>query len=491
MAERDHLRVVDGGRHEGPNAYELRTYDEPAEQAVLAYLVQDAEPLLELGFLRTEHFRSKAHSRVFEAIVALSGRNEAVDAVSVLSELRASGRLGEVGGAEYLTDLLNRAPVLGLSHLLTHARRVRDLAVRRRLFALSVELRSRVENDSADEATLVGHARACLDVLGDDLGASEQATRVDAVATRMLAELDALSSQPGEGSRATGFAKLDATVAGLHNELVIVGARPGMGKTAIACAIAENVARGATGVFVASLETAQEMLLLRMTCARAGLEVHRARVGALSDDAWSRFVSATGDSRVAAALDRRRPGDDGARALGQVPADTSAARARGAQARPGRRRLRAAPPSSSARHEARGGGRRECARAEGYGAGARRHGARPGSAQSRRGQAGRQAPPALGPARVGELEQCARTVLLLYREDYYGAKRREYRPTGVVEINVAKQNNGPTGVVRVRFEAQSTRFSSLPEDGAIESHAQGCRCPVCVDRSLIPPGYQP
>ena len=490
MADREHLRVVDGGRHDGPDAYEVRTYDESAEQAALAYLMIEPAALVEIAFLRPEHFRSEAHRRIYEAMRALEARREALDVVSIASELKATNRLAQVGGMAYLTELLNTVPCLGLSHLLTHARRVRDLAVRRALWTQAIALRARVEADSADEATIIRDVGAQLERLVDELGASEQGSRVDAVAERMLAEVTAAAAQSASGARPSGFPSLDATIAGLHDELLIVGARPGMGKTAIACAVACNVAAAGAGVHVASLETLQETLMLRMTCARAGLEVHRARVGALSPGEWTRFTTA---ARELAALPMW---------IDDTPAPTvlelwgKCRRAQLKLSSEGRKLALVVVDYVQLLRAPRGGMKREEIVAENVRAlkaMAHELGVTVlGLAQLNRDVDKRSDKrPQLSDLREsGELEQCARTVLLLYRADYYASKKRDYKPTGIVEVNVAKQNNGPTGAVRLTFDERSTRFSDAG-DARPAGHTDGCRCAACdPDDALLPPEHQ-
>jgi replicative DNA helicase len=460
------LRLIDGAKsNAGYEAYAERIYDQGAEEAVLASINMEPSYLAEAPFLRAAHFRSESGRRIFEAMLALIERGAAIDTVSVASELRANGRLAQIGGMAEWTRMINAAPVLSVANFLTHARRVRDLWVRSELWKVALAMRGRIEGDAADEATLIGWIGAEIERLGGELGSSEKNNLVAEVAGRMLAEVQQVSVSTGKTARPCGYPTLDAKTAGLHPELLIIGARPGMGKTALMCGMGCEVATTTGGVYIASLETKQETLFLRMACARAAVELHRARVGDLTPEEWDRFKAAAntlaalpiwiddtpaisvlelwGKARRAKLHLRRNKSD-----LALVAVDYV--------------QLLRAPRPMMKREEIVSENVRAL-KAMGQDLNV------PvvGLAQLSRAVDGRpDKRPQLSDLREsGELEQCARTVLLMYRPDYYAKKKRDYTPTGRVEINVAKQNNGPTGIIELAFDELSTRFSDEAGDG--------------------------
>jgi replicative DNA helicase len=378
--------------------------------------------------------------------------------------------------------------VLAPSHLRTHAKAVRGLWVRRELAALTKATSARCESEGVAVEALLADVRERVDVLAGVVAASEQSTRADAVVERTIAELAAATKSDGRGVKPSGFDRLDRITAGLHTELLLLGARPGMGKTSLATGIAVNVALGGAGVFIASLETVEGQLMTRVLCAEAGIDVQRARIGALTPTEWIRFGEASKTiSGLPLWIDETS---------GMTVAELWAkCRRVGLQlAREGRRlglvvvdylQLLKAPRARMTREETVGENARALkAMAQELGITVL------GIAQLNRDVDKRpDKRPQLSDLREsGELEQCARTVLFLYREDYYARSKPGHRPTGVAEVAVAKQNNGPTGLARLHFVESCTRFENLPEGEAMPPLCAGCglrreradgRCPAC------------
>jgi len=460
---RKSLQVIDGGKTAGPPV-EQRTHDLEAEAAVLCNVIHSPGAIDEVrASLTAEAFFSEAHRRIYETCIELADKAEPISTVTIMSALRASGRLAQVGGPPYLIELANAAPVLLPSHLQAHARVVRDLAVRRALGVLGQTVVSRIANDSASIEVLLADTRASLDELAQVVTSSEVSIRADAVAERVVTALTKAGATPGIGARPTGFDRLDRLIAGLSDELTVVGARPGMGKTALATGIATNVAKRGAGVYVASLETSETPLFTRMACAEARVDLHRARLGTLNQTELKRFL-------------------DASRAIAELPLwlDTESVmtardlwgRCRRLQlqlAREGRKLelvvvdyvqlLRASAPKMQREQVIAENARALKAMAQELACTVL------GLSQLNREVEHREDKrPQLADLREsGELEQCARTVILLYRADYYSRRNPDYAPTGIVEVDVAKANNGPTGHVRLGFHEQSTGFFNLAE----------------------------
>ena len=476
---REHLQVVEG---EVGGGRESKTYDQAAEDAVIGVVLGlGLEGLDQVAdFLRPEHFYSESRRRIFEAALHLRELGQPVDLVSVQSRLREVDRIAQIGGASELTRLAAEVPVEAAlpGHLRAHGTKVRDLACRRDLGSTAKLIATWVETSATDVVDLVRKAQADLDVLAARLGGAETSDRADAVFPSMVKGLERVATTQGHGARPTGFPELDLITRGLHAELVLLGARPGMGKTSFATGIAERVATAGEGVYIASLETVRDVLSLRMACAHGGLPVERARVGELSEPEWARMrASAAALAKLPIWIDE----------TSSLTVAELFARCRRVQLELARKKqklglvivdyiqLLRAPRAGMKREEI------VSESARGLRAMAQELGVTV-LALSQLSRAVENRPdkhPQLSDLREsGELEQAARTVLLLHRDDYYQRKRKDYRPTGLVEVDIAKQNNGPQGRAWLHFDAPSTAFTSRTPE-AEPAHMAACRCSSC------------
>jgi replicative DNA helicase len=492
MAEREPLRfdVFEGGRASRASA-EPRTHDLDVEASVVGNAIYQSDLAADLVARARPHmFASEAHRRIAETVAALCERSAPVDVVAVATELRATGRLEQVGGMPYLTELASRIPVLVPSHVLAHAQRVRDLWVRRELRDLGRLATSRSESDSADTATLLAEVHNKLDVLVETLTATEAAARLDVIADQALAEIIEATDTPGRGVCPTGFEALDRLTSGLPRDLAVLCALPGEGKTSLATAIAVNVARSGGAVLLASLETPREQLVKRVIAAEARLDVRRTIAGSLTRAELPRFLDATRAIR-----DLPIYVEDDATTVRELFAKCRSLQL--AMPRDGRElalvvvdylQLMRPPTRRTNRHEEVADVARalknmavelgvpvlalsqlNAAKVEGH--------------ADKRPRAG-------DLAESGEIRKCARLILALHRPDEHAEDKRN--ASGIAEVWIRKNNNGPSnGMARLHFAAPSTRFSNLPEDEPPIPHAADCRCLTCADRSLFPAGYEP
>jgi replicative DNA helicase len=272
-----HLRIVDPRSEPAPI-----TTDLALEDGVVGNAIYQGDLVADLkAILRAEHFESEACRRTYEAALRLHDRGQPVDVVAVTHELKNTERLAQVGGAAWLAGLVQRMPVLVPRNVIEHARRIRDLHVRRRWRDFGRHAVVRAEHDGVPIAAILDDARRELEALVGELTVGEIEGRVDRVAERVVGEmLD--EGERGKGSVPTGFPSLDAHVHGLPIDLAILAGLPGDGKTSLAQAIAVNVARAGGGVLFDSLETTREELLKRMAAAEARVNMARAVAGALS-----------------------------------------------------------------------------------------------------------------------------------------------------------------------------------------------------------------
>jgi len=268
-------------------------FDMDAEATVLSNVLCDGSRLAEVGdFLRPEHFYSEAHRRIYEAAVALSARGDTVDLVRVLSWLQDAGRLNQVGGSPYVTEVVGSAPAV--IDLRPHALRVQSLwRLREMQFrARRIVAEAFVSGDDVqgycERAAKALHEVAYAPGTSDGLGAMSSATGDS------WRDLEAAS---GEGRTLvglpTGIDRLDRVLGGLQaGELTILAARPGKGKSALALQAAVHVGTLGHGAAVFSLEMPKKQLAIRAMCAEARVDFARARVGMLNRTEWGRLTEA-------------------------------------------------------------------------------------------------------------------------------------------------------------------------------------------------------
>lgn len=467
------LQVIDGGqaprRAEVEEPDELRlSMDLESEAAILSSILND-EPLLDAvrPWLRDEHFYSEAHRRIFEACCFVRDAGKPLDVVTLATRLRDSDRLAQAGGMSYVTTVLNSAPVLGASRLKAYATSVRDKWVRRQTKALGNSMSMRSVTEAAPIESIISETRDLIDALSVELGLAEKNAGVKDVLRRTTERLGKMANTNGKGELPTGFDRFDALVGGLTPMLWVVAARPGVGKTSLATNIGVNVASrtdadGArrNGVYMASLETFDEEAMTRLWCAEARVDVKRARTGGLSRDEWGRLIgTAEGIGNMPMWID-----DESAQTVSGIwskcrRADMQLQRAGG--------KLRLvivdylqllkAPRPKMPREEAVSeNARMLVAMANDLKVCVL------GLAQLNRDCEKRpNKRPQLSDLREsGELEQAARLVTFIYRDEYYNKQSQD---RNVAELIIGKQNNGPTDTVRVRFDSQYTRFDNLAE----------------------------
>lgn len=243
-----------------------------------------------IEILRPEDFYREAHQRIYSAMWHLAERGEPVDLVTLTDELRARGQLDAVGGVSYLTTLLDSVPTAANAEY--YARIVRDRAVLRGLIQAAAEITKAAYEPTDDVASVVDRAEQAIFSVSRMRG--ERTFRpVGELAIEAWERL----SQQAEGGLVgipTGFRELNAQTAGLQPaELIIIAARPSVGKTAFALNLALAAARSGRGpVAIFSLEMSDLQLAMRMLCAEARVSAHRLRSGNPREDDWSKLATA-------------------------------------------------------------------------------------------------------------------------------------------------------------------------------------------------------
>ena len=408
--------------------------------------------------LSSADFYSPAHGHVYEAITNLVGVGRPTDPVSVADELLRAGLLEAVGGSQALIGLLSSTGAI--SSAARYARIILDHAQLRRLIQVGTELVDLAYEVPGDVEAAIDDAEGRVFALGERTS-SGAVSPIDEVFGRTLDQLEAIN-QKGSGVTGipTGYRDLDALLGGLHpSALVIIGARPGMGKTALALGMASHAAK-ASGrpVLFFSLEMSEFELAQRLLSATARVESERIRRGGLQDRDWERITAAMADLGDAPLFLHDDP---------HLTAQQVVAKARRLKAREGDLGLVVidylqllTPGRHSA--ESRQVEVAEMSRALKLAARELQAPVVALSQLSRALETRADKRPVLSDLREsGALEHDADVVAFLYRDELY---HRDSPDRGLAELSVAKHRQGPTGEVQLAFISGHTRFANLAKE---------------------------
>jgi replicative DNA helicase len=433
-----------------------------AEQSVLGGILLDNTALDRLvEVLQGDDFYREAHRKIFRGMLRLTERSEAVDLITLSEELRARGELADVGGAAYLAELAERVPTA--ANILQYARIVRDKAILRSLITTATGIAARGYEASDDVKGLVERAEQEIFAISDR-EVRPSFVRIDSLLHAAFKKIDTLHEQRTTVTGvSTGFTDLDELTAGLQpSDLVIVGGRPSMGKTAFCLNIAEHAAlRADSGVAVFSLEMSKEQLAMRMLCSEARVDLSKVRTGHLSDREFRELAEAAARlsyapiyvddtpamSVVELRAKARRLHRDPAAKLKLIVVDYL-------------QLMRSSEGKDSREQEISEISRSLKALAKEL------HVPVVALSQLNRQVESRdRGRPRLADLREsGAIEQDADVIMFIYREEVYV---EDSDKQGLAEIIVAKQRNGPIGNVDLTFLREFTRFENrevLPDD---------------------------
>ena len=265
-----------------PQALEL-------EEAVLGAMLIDKKGVDEvIDILQPDAFYKNAHQHIFEAIYQLFQDSQPVDLLTVSSELRKKGKLETVGGEFYLVQLSQR--VASSAHIEFHARIILQKFIQRSLIKISNEIIESSYKESTDVFDLLDEAESKLYEVnqGNIKRSSESAQNLVIEAKKRIEEI---SKRDGLSGVSTGFEKLDKLTSGWQpSDLIIIAARPGMGKTALTLSMARNIAvTKQIPVAFFSLEMSSVQLITRLISAETGLSSEKLRTGKLADHEWQQL----------------------------------------------------------------------------------------------------------------------------------------------------------------------------------------------------------
>ena len=262
----------------------------PLEEAVLGALMLDREALpVVMDILRPESFYHEAHQHIYRAIIRLFERSNPVDILTVTEELRKTGELDRVGGSYYLVDLTNR--VASAANIEYHARIIAQKHIQRELIQVSTRTIKDAYEDTTDVFTLLDDAEKGLFAITQN-NLSRTFESMGSLSSRVLKQVEELSTKTdGLTGVPSGFTDLDRITSGWQpSDLVILAARPGMGKTSCVLAMALNAARDfGKGVALFSLEMASTQLVQRLISMESEIAGSKMRNGKLEDYEWQQL----------------------------------------------------------------------------------------------------------------------------------------------------------------------------------------------------------
>jgi replicative DNA helicase len=265
-----------------------------AEEAVLGSILIDPEALFRVSpFLKGEDFYIQKNAWLYEAVLALHERREPIDFVTLCDELERQGQLEEVGGAAYVTHLINAVP--SAIHVEAYGHIVEQSAIRRRLISAASQIAQLAYQEAADIDQTVDQAEQALFAVSQRRITRDLAPIQDIIRS-YYDRIEYLYAHQGEPLGVpTGYTDLDRLLGGLQrSDLVIIAARPSVGKTSLCLSIGRNAARYGQRVAIFSLEMSSEQIVQRLVSADTGIDTQRLRLGDLQEEEWPLFVQATG-----------------------------------------------------------------------------------------------------------------------------------------------------------------------------------------------------
>ena len=430
-------------------------HDIDAEQAVLGSMLTDKDAVAEaIETLKEEDFYRDDNKAIFEAVLNLYSKSEPVDIITLKDELESMGKFEQVGGFEYLANLPDKVPTT--ANVQKYIKIVEEKSLLRNLIKTANEIIDLGYSSTEDVEDIMDNAeRKIFDIM--QRKSQKGYTPIKDVLVESFTKLEELYNRKQHITGVpTGFVELDYKTAGLHgSELILVAARPAMGKTAFALNIAANAAlRGNVPVAIFSLEMSKDQLVNRILCGEAMVDSNKVRTGKLEEDDWVKLAGAIGPLSEAEIYIDDTPGISimeirtkcrklkMEKNIGLVVIDYLQL-VQGSNKRSGSREQEISEISRSLKILAKEINV-------------------PVIALSQLSRAVEQRPdhrPMLSDLREsGAIEQDADIVMFLYRDDYYN---KESETKDIAEVIIAKQRGGSTGTVELLWMGNYTKFVNL------------------------------
>ena len=427
-----------------------------AEQAVLGSILIDNEVIGKVAaILKPSDFFRERYGWVFQSMLDLHGRHEPVDFVTLQMELERQGKLADLGGPAALTNLLSVAPTSFYAE--HYAKIVQEMARRRHLIFVAGKIAELAYDNEQEIGGIMDEVQA-LALAAGETSIRKGLRQVRDVTKRVIDKINFLASNPGGLMGVpTGFGLLDRILGGFQkSDLIVLAARPSMGKSALAFTIAEKAARVyGKSVAVFSLEMSDEQFIQRLLSMRSGIDSHRLRTGSIHDDDWVAlldsanelaqlplYIDDTGAMSIAHIRSecRRRVVEGG---LDMVIVDYMQLMAGIPGKKSENRQQEISAISASLKALARELNVPVLALSQ----------------LSRAVESRANKRPMLSDLREsGAIEQDSDVVLFIYREDYY---TEDTDRQNIADVIVAKHRHGATGTVSLYFRKELTQFREL------------------------------
>ena len=429
--------------------------DVESEQAVIGSMLTDKEAVsAAIEVLKPEDFYREDNRTIFEAILNLYGRSEPIDIITLKSELSSMGKFEAVGGLEYIAELPDKVPTT--ANVEQYIKIVEEKSVLRNLIKTANEIITLGYDQTQEvDGIIDGAEKKIFEVMQKKN--QKGYTPIKDILVETFTELEQLYNQKQRITGIpTGFSDLDFRTSGLHNsDLILVAARPAMGKSAFALNIATNAAvRAKVPVAIFSLEMSKEQMTSRILCSEAMVDSNKVRTGKIDDEEWSKLAAASGELSEANIYIDDTPGisimEIRAKCrkmkieknIGLVVIDYLQL-VQGSGKRGGSREQEIAEISRSLKILAKEINV-------------------PVIALSQLSRAPEQRPdhrPMLSDLREsGSIEQDADIVMFLYRDDYYN---QDSDKKNIAEVILAKHRAGSTGTVELLWLGNYTKFANI------------------------------
>ena len=430
-------------------------HDEDAEQAVLGSMLTDNDAVMAaVEVLKEDAFYREDNKIIYQAILNLYSKSEPIDIITLKDELESMGKFVQVGGFEYLASLPDKVPTT--ANVQKYIKIVEEKSVLRNLIKTANEIIELGYNPTEDvEDIMDGAEKKIFDIMQSKN--TKSYTPIKDVLVESFTNLEKLYNQKQHVTGVpTQFYDLDDKTAGLHgSELILVAARPAMGKTAFALNIATNAAlRANVPVAIFSLEMSKDQLVNRMLCSEAMVDSNKVRTGKLDEEDWTKLAEAIGPLSEAGVYIDDTPGISVMeirtkcrklkmeKNIGLVVIDYLQLIS-GSNKRNGSREQEISEISRSLKVLAKELNVPVIALSQLSRAVEQRDDHRPMLSDLRES---------------GAIEQDADIVMFLYRDDYYNKESAE---KDIAEVIIAKQRGGSTGTVKLYWMGNYTKFVNI------------------------------
>ncbi|UZW14272.1 replicative DNA helicase [Clostridium pasteurianum] len=423
-----------------------------AEQSVLGSMILDKNAIAEAAeILRGDDFYRENHKLIFNSIIDLYQRDIPVDMITLIEHLRSTEKLEGAGGITYITEICNSVP--STANLTSYTNIVKEKSILRRLIKSSTEIIEESYNQQDDVPKVLDSAEKRIFDIAQNTVSSDFES-LSTVLERGFLEIERLYNNKGEVTGVpSGFPELDAKTSGFQKgDMILIAARPSMGKTTFALNLAEYAAlRASKSIVVFSLEMSKEQLAYKLLCSEANVDMLKLRTGNLEDSDWDNIARASGP------LAEAKVYIDDTAGISVMEMRSKCRRIKiehgidmiiidYLQLMSGSGESRQQEVSEISRSIKALAKEMQC----------------PVIALSQLSRAPEQRTdhrPMLSDLREsGSIEQDADLVMFLYRDEYYN---KETEDKNVAECIIAKQRNGPTGTVKLAWLGQFSKFGRL------------------------------